>query len=231
MDYQNAHLVDLPCERLQCDEIWSFSYAKAKNVAKAKAAPHDAGDVWTWTAICADCKIVPAFHVDGRDADHARIFMDNLESRLEHRVQLTTDGHGAYLSAVFQAFDRGIDYAMLVKHYGPAPENQGQTRYSPAECTGCSVRVVQGNPDADHVSTSYVERQNTTMRMSMRRFTRLTNAFTKKVENLRHALALHYMFYNYARKHSTIKTSPAVEAGMAAHIWSLEEIVGLLDSN
>jgi IS1 family transposase len=229
-DYQNRVLVNLSCKRLQCDEIWAFCYAKQRNVAKAKAAPEGAGDVWAWTAICADCKLVPAFVLGSRDADAALLFMENLESRLQHRIQLTTDGHGAYLSAVSQAFSGRVDYAQLVKHYGPAPEAGSETRYSPAQCTGCSTRRVSGDPDPAHVSTSYVERQNLTMRMSMRRFTRLTNGFSKKVENLHHALALHYMHYNFARVHKSLRVTPAMEAGISDHVWSLEEIVALLDT-
>lgn len=228
--YQDQTLRDLPCKRVQCDEIWSFCYAKQKNVETAKAAPEDAGDVWTWTAICADTKLVPSFMVGPRDSDMARAFMFDLASRMAGRIQLTTDGHGAYPHAVEDAFGSdGVDYAQLVKMYG-APQ-ESETRYSPATCTGCRRENKLGDPDRAHISTSYVERQNLTMRMSMRRFTRLTNAFSKKVENLGHAVALHFMHYNFCRIHKTLRVTPAMEAGVSDHVWSIEELVGLLGSN
>jgi len=227
-DYQDATLRNLTCKRIQCDEIWSFCYAKAKNVATAKAAPERAGDVWTWTAICADSKLVPSFYVGSRDGEAAWEFMTDLSVRLASRVQLTTDGHHAYLMAVDDAFGGNIDFAQLIKLYGPAPDGP-ETRYSPAKCNGCRKGRVIGEPDEAHISTSYVERQNLTMRMGMRRFTRLTNAFTKKVENLEHALALHYMHYNFARRHQTIGTTPAIAAGVETRVWSISDIVGLLD--
>lgn len=228
--YQDRVLRDLPCRRIQCDEIWTFVGAKAKNIPEEKRGEFGRGDVWTWTAICADTKLVPSFMIGPRDADMARSFMFDLASRMSGRIQLTTDGHASYLYAVEDAFGpEGVDYAMLVKLYGSDPE--AETRYSPARCTGCRPEAKLGSPDMLHVSTSYVERQNLTMRMSMRRFTRLTNAFSKKVENLEHAVALHFMHYNFCRIHQSLRVTPAMEAGVADHVWSLEELVGLLDSN
>ena len=219
---------NLPCRRLQADEIWQFCYAKDKNVPDSMRNKPGVGSVWTWTAIDADTKLVPTFHVGTRDAACAEEFMMDLAGRLTHRVQLTTDGHRAYLEAVDLAFGfHQIDYAMLVKLYGAAPE--GETRYSPAKCIGARADVVAGDPDPDHVSTSYVERQNLTMRMSMRRFTRLTNGFSKKVENLEHALALHYVHYNFARIHKTLRCAPAMEAGVSDRLWSVRDIAALLE--
>lgn len=226
-EYHDKHVRNLKSRRIQCDEIWSFCYAKAKNVAMAKAAPDGAGDVWTWTSLDADSKLICNWIVGGRDAEYAIALMDDLRSRLANRVQLTTDGHRAYLEAVEGAFGGDIDYAMLVKLYGDAPE--GQKRYSPAECVGCRKTPVEGKPDKVHVSTSYVERQNLTMRMSMRRFTRLTNAFSKKLENHEHALAIYFMYYNFGRIHQTLRVTPAMEAGISDHVWSLEEIAALAD--
>jgi IS1 family transposase len=226
--YQDEHLRDLTCRRIQCDEVWSFCYAKEKNVPADVKGTFGYGDVWTWTAIDADTKIVPSWYIGSRDADCALTFMDDLQGRLANRVQLTTDGHKAYLVAVEEAFGANVDYAMLVKLYGPGPKDEG--RYSPAKCNGTEKHVIQGRPDPKHISTSYVERQNLTMRMSMRRFTRLTNAFSKKIENLGHAVALHFMHYNYCRVHKTLGTTPAVAAGIADHEWSVGEIVNLLES-
>jgi len=225
-EYQYVTLRDLPCKRVQCDEIWAFCYAKAKNVPAEKRGTFGYGDVWTWTALCADTKLVPSWLVGTRDADSAYVFMQDLAERLPYRVQLTTDGHGAYLSAVEGAFGSEVDYAQLIKLYGTAPD---ETRYSPPSCIGARRNVVSGFPRTEHVSTSYVERQNLTMRMHMRRFTRLTNAFSKKLENLEHALALHYLNYNFRRVHQTLGITPACAAGKARHAWSVEEIVGLLD--
>jgi IS1 family transposase len=192
--YQDEHLRNLPCKRIQCDEIWSFCYAKEKNVPSKMRGQFGFGDIWTWTAICADTKLVPSFFVGLRDAGCAYHFMSDLAGRLKNRVQLTTDGHKAYLTAVEGAFGSEVDYAQLVKLYGASPDKDG--RYSPPECTGTVVNEVAGNPDPKFISTSYAERQNLTMRMGMRRFTRLTNAFSKKVENLMYAVSLHFMYYN-----------------------------------
>lgn len=225
--YQNKHLRNLPCKRVQCDEIWTFCYSKEKNVPAEKKGQFGFGDVWTWTAICADTKLVASWFVGGRDAGSAYEFMSDLASRLANRVQLTTDGHKAYLSAVEDSFGRDVDYAMLVKLYGPDPAAT-PGRYSPPKCTGAVCEVIQGRPDREHVSTSYVERQNLTMRMGMRRFTRLTNAFSKKVENLECAIALHYMHYNFCRIHKTLRVTPAMEAGVSDHVWTLEEVAALV---
>jgi len=229
-EYQDKALRNLTCKRLQCDEIWSFCYAKKKNVPEDKKGQFGYGNVWTWTAICADSKLVPSWLVGDRSAETAVVFMEDLASRFSHRVQLTTDGWKAYLEAVDGAFGIDIDYAMLVKIYGDSVEPKSEKRYSPAKFTGSIKEVIMGNPDKKHISTSYAERQNLTMRMSMRRFTRLTNAFSKKVENLAHAVSLHFMYYNFARIHKTLRVSPAMEAGISDHLWSLEEIAGLLDS-
>lgn len=225
--YQDEVMRDLPCTRIQCDEIWSFVAMKNKNVPVAMKARTDIGDVWTWTPMCADTKLVPCFLVGPRDAASAYWLMKDLESRLANRVQLTTDGNACYLTAVEKTFTRaGVDYAMLQKHYGT--DAQAETRYSPAVCIGCDKETVYGNPDEDHISTSYVERQNLTIRMQTRRFTRLTNAFSKKFENHCHALALFYMFYNFARVHQTLRCTPAMEAKIATHIWTMEEIADLI---
>ncbi len=227
-DYQDRVMRNLPCKRIQCDEIWSFVYAKQKNTKPAMFEGGGyAGDVWTWIAIDADTKLVPCWSLGQRDAGAAREFIGDLASRLTNRVQLTTDGHKAYLKAIDNAFGNDIDYAMLVKIYGDASE--GQKRYSPAECLGCEKHAIKGTPDPKHISTSYVERQYLTMRMGMRRFTRLTNGFSKKVENHAASLAIHYMYYNFSRIHQSLRVTPAMEAGIAIHPWSIEEIVGLLD--
>jgi IS1 family transposase len=235
LDYQDATMKNLPCQRLQCDEIWSFVYAKAKNVPQEHQGEFGFGDVWTWTAIDADTKLVPCWHVGGRDGENAWDFIANLRSRLANRVQLTTDGHKAYLEAVEGVFGAEVDYAMLTKVYGQSSV-EGQRRYSPAECIATETHIVQGDPDKAHVSTSYVERQNLTMRMSMRRFTRLTNGFSKKLENHMHNLALYFMYYNFARPHQTLSKpypkTPAMAAGLTDHVWRVEEILALLgDSN
>ena len=226
--YHDANVRDVKASRVQVDEIWSFTYAKQKNVAAAKAAPDHAGDTWTWTAIDADSKLIVSYLVGGRDAEYAMWFMDDLASRLATRVQLTSDGHRAYLEAVEGAFGCDVDYAQLVKMYGNvgAPDNR---RYSPAECTGIQKRPIEGKPDMKHVSTSYVERSNLTMRMHMRRFTRLTNAFSKKVENHAHAVALHMMYYNFVRIHKTLRVTPAMEAGVADRLWDIADIAMLVE--
>lgn len=228
--YQDEHLRDLTCQRIQCDEIWSFVYSKQKNVPQDKR--DFAGDAWTWVAMDADTKLVVSWLVGLRDAGYAHELMTDLAGRLSHHVQLTTDGLRSYLSAVDNAFGSDIDYAQLIKLYGADPL-ENQRRYSPAECLGTKPNIVQGNPDPSHVSTSFIERQNLTMRMSMRRFTRLTNGFSKKIENLEHAVALHFMWYNFARPHSTLGSlnTPAMASGVADHLWSAEEIVSLVNSN
>jgi IS1 family transposase len=218
---------NVKASRIQCDEIWSFCHAKAKNVATAKAAPEGAGDVWTWTAIDADSKLIVSYHVGDRSGESAMVLMDDLRGRLSNRVQLTTDGHKAYLEAVESAFGGDVDFAQLVKLYGPTITAPG--RYSPAECTGIKKIRREGNPDIAHVSTSYVERQNLTMRMSMRRFTRLTNAFSKKLDNHIHALALYFVFYNFTRIHKTLRMSPAMAAGITDRLWSLDDVIAKID--
>jgi IS1 family transposase len=226
-EYQDKAFRNLSCKRVQCDEIWSFVGAKEKNATTEKKQ-EGWGDVWTWVAMDADTKLVPCWFVGQRDAGCAYHFMHDLAGRLANRVQLTTDGHKAYLYAVEDAFGADIDYAMLIKIYGNTPEG-GEVRYSPAVCMGAKKAAISGKPDFKHVSTSFVERQNLTMRMSMRRFTRLTNGFSKKVENHEHMLALHYMFYNFGRIHQSLRVTPAMEAGVSDHVWELEEIISLLD--
>ena len=220
---------DVKATRVQCDEIWSFCYAKEKNVPTAKAAVVGSGDVWTWTAIEADTKLMISYYVGDRSGQSAMALMDDLRSRIVNRVQLTTDGHKAYLEAVEGAFGGDVDYAQLVKLYGSVPESD-KGRYSPAECIGARKETVEGKPDMAHVSTSYVERQNLTMRMSMRRFARLTNGFSKKLDNHIHALALYFAFYNFCRIHKTLKVTPAMAAGITDRLWSLEDIVALIEA-
>jgi IS1 family transposase len=221
-DYQDRTLRNLKCKRIQCDEIWAFVYAKEKNVPTEKKGQFGYGDVWTWTAIDAETKLVPSFMVGNRDARSARMFIDDSASRLASRVQLTTDGLKVYLEAVEGAFGSEIDYSMLIKTY---ESNQEETRYSPAVCTSCERKPVMGHPNPDHISTSYVERQNLTMRMGMRRFTRLTNALSKKVENHAYQVALHFMHYNFCRIHKTLRVTPAMEAGVTNHVWTVEEML------
>ncbi|VAX06116.1 hypothetical protein MNBD_GAMMA26-926 [hydrothermal vent metagenome] len=222
----DEHLRNLPCKRVQCDEIWSFVYAKQKNVPKELEDHFGVGDVWTWVAMCADTKIVPCWHVDNRGFAAAKHFMEDLAGRMASRIQLTTGGYKVYADAVEDAFGGEVDYAMLIKLYDG---DKGQEkRYSPAAYAGAKREVMNGSPDQQHISTSYVERQNLTMRMSMRRFTKLTNAFSKKLENHMHAISLHYMYYNFGRIHKTLRVSPAMEAGVTDHLWSLEEIAGLI---
>ena len=223
--YQDETLRNLPCRRLQCDEIWSFIGAKDKNIPVGQEC-FGRGSVWTWTALDADTKLIPSWLVGTRDAASAYEFMMDLASRLRWRVQLTTDGHKPYLGAVEDAFGAQVDYATLQKLYGADPEPQ--KRYSPAKCLGCDVKTVTGQPNPKHISTSYVERQNLTMRMSMRRFTRLTNAFSKKVENHAAAVALYFMYYNFARIHQTLRTSPAQAARVTEKLWDIKDIVALL---
>jgi len=230
LEYQDKVMRNLPCQKLQCDEIWSFVYSKDKNVPEDKQGEFGYGDVWTFTAIDADTKLVPAWLVGERNADCAYAFVADLRDRLANRVQLTTDGHKMYLEAVEKAFGAEIDYAQLVKLYGQDLETE--KRYSPAKCTGAEKHIIQGKPDTKDISTSYVERQNLTMRMSMRRFTRLTNAFSKKLENHILALALYFMYYNFVREHKTLANpyprTPAMASGISNHTWAIEEIVKLV---
>lgn len=226
--FHDDRVRDVKASRIQCDEIWSFTYAKAKNVMTAKSAPAEAGDTWTWTALDADSKLIVSWLVGGRDSEYAMAFMDDLRGRLANRVQLTTDGHRSYLEAVEDAFGDDIDYAMLIKMYGATPES-AKGRYSPAECTGARKTRITGNPDYDHVSTSHVERQNLTMRMQMRRFTRLTNGFSKKFENHMHMVALYTVWYNFIRIHKTLKVTPAMAAGITDRLWSWNDIVAMMD--
>jgi len=229
--YQDKTMRNLACKKLQCDEIWSFVYAKDKNVPKEHNGEFGYGDVWTFTAIDADTKLVPAWLVGLRNTDCAYAFANDLKTRLANRVQVTTDGHHMYLEAIEHAFGAEVDYGVLVKLYGVEPE--GEKRYSPAKCISATKQAMQGKPDYDSISTSYVERQNLTMRMGMRRFTRLTNAFSKKLENHQYALALYFLYYNFARAHKSLSNpypkSPAMAAGLTNHIWTVEEIVKLAE--
>lgn len=229
-EYHDKTVRDVNAQRIQCDEIWSFTYAKQKNVKTAKAAPEDAGDVWTWTALDADSKMIVSYLVGGRDGQYAMAFMDDVAKRLANRVQMTTDGHKAYLEAVEGAFGCDVDYAQLVKLYGDAPE-AAKGRYSPAECTGIRKTKIEGEPDIKHVSTSYVERMNLNIRMGNRRFTRLTNAFSKKVENHLHMLSLYFVHYNFCRMHKSLRMSPAMAAGVSDTLRDMEWIVGLIDAH
>jgi len=226
-DYQDRTLRNLTCKKIQCDEIWAFCYAKEKNVPKDKQGQFGFGDVWTWVALDSETKLAVSWLVGHRNAEWAKVFMKDISERLANRVQLTTDGLKAYLVAVDEAFGADIDYAQLIKLYGQ--ESAGAGRYSPPKCNGTRRRMINGKPDKRHVSTSYVERQNLTMRMSMRRFTRLTNAFSKKVKNLEHAVALHFMNYNFCRIHQTLRVSPAMEAKVTYRLWSIEDIVKLIE--
>jgi IS1 family transposase len=226
--YQDKAFRNLSCKRLQADEIWSFCYAKQKNVRDAKAAPEGAGDVWTFTAIDADTKLVPSWRIGPRNFTTATAFMRDLASRMASRVQITTDGLHAYVWAVQAGFHDEVDFAVLQKLYGA--DTSGAGRYSPPKCIGIRQETVCGTPDPAHVSTSYVERANLTMRMGMRRFTRLTNGFSKKLENHAAAIALHFMHYNFCRIHQTLRVTPAMAAGVTDHVWEIEEIVLLLDA-
>jgi IS1 family transposase len=233
-EFSSAKLVNLPCKRLQIDEIWEFCYAKAKNVPASKKGVFGFGDVWTFVAIDADTKLVPSWLVGSRDIGSATELMQDLAGRLVNRVQITTDGLKAYVSAVEDAFGGDVDFAQLHKVYAAAP-NGPETRYSPAECIGCEKRAVTGNPEKVHVSTSFVERQNLTMRMSMRRFTRLTNGHSKKVENHAAAVAVHFAYYNFCRVHSSLPkdadgkgVTPAMAAGVEARKWEIGDLIALL---
>lgn len=229
LDYQDKAMHNIPSKKIQCDEIWSFVYAKEKNIPEQHSGKFGYGNVWTFTAIDADTKLVPCWLVGQRNIEHAQIFVNDLRDRLANKVQITTDGHKMYLEAIEKSFGGDVDFAQLVKLYGQDIETE--KRYSPVECIGAEKHVINGRPDADAISTSYVERQNLTMRMSMRRFTRLTNAFSKKLENHIYALALYFMHYNFARAHKSLANpyprTPAMAAGLMTHIWTIEEIVKL----
>ncbi len=229
-EYQDRAMRNLSCKTIQVDEIWSFVGCKQKN-AKVYADCPVMGDVWTWVALDADTKLVPSYLLGNRDGGTARVFMEDLASRLSNRIQLTSDGHRTYLNAVPEAFGENVDWGILMKMYGHDEGRGPERKYSPGECIGAEKQARIGEPDFAKISTSYVERQNLTMRMGMRRFTRLTNGFSKKVENHAAAIALHYMWYNFGRKHQTLKTTPAMTAGISDHIWSVGEIVSLADSN
>ncbi len=225
--FHNEKVVGIKSERIQADEIWSFVYAKEKNTT-AEMKEGGAGDVWTWTALDADSKLIVSWYVGNRDAESAHNFMYDVAARLANKVQLTTDGHHAYLEAVDDAFKLDIDFAQLVKMYGaPTGESQTEKKYSPAECTGCKKKVISGEPNEKFISTSYVERQNLTMRMHMRRFTRLTNAFSKKIENHCYAIALHFVYYNFVKIHKSLRVPPAMQAGLIKRLMSIEDIVRL----
>jgi len=226
-EYQDKTLRGLKCKKIQCDEIWSFCYAKQKNVPDDKQGQFGFGDVWTWTAIDPESKLVVSWLVGLRNAEWGTVFMKDVASRLANRVQLTTDAHRAYLVAVDEAFGSDVDFAQLVKLYGK--EQAGEVRYSPPVCIGCRRKSIIGKPNRKDVSTSIVERQNLTIRMEMRRFTRLTNGFSKKIENLEHAVALHFMHYNFCRIHQTLRTTPAMAAGVTNHLWEIADIVKLLE--
>ena len=228
-EYHDQAVRNVHVNSIQCDEIWSFCYAKARNANTATGVIDTAGDVWTWTGIDRDTKLIVSWLVGGRDSGYALEFMDDLQSRLSYRVQLTTDGHKAYLDAVDEAFGGQIDYAQLVKLYGQAPDDPQGRRYSPAQCVGTRKIPISGRPDMGAVTTSHVERHNLTMRMSMRRFTRLTNAFSKKVQNHCHALALYFVWYNFCRKHKTLGETPAMAAGLADYQRDMRWIVELID--
>jgi IS1 family transposase len=229
--YHDANVRNVKANRIQCDEIWSFCAMKEKNVPASLKGTLGLGDVYTWTAIDPESKLIASWLVGKRDAEYGKAFIEDLASRLANRVQLTTDGHKAYLSAVEGAFGADVDYAMLVKIYGPAQGAAQERRYSPAECCGAIKGTVCGNPDEKHISTSHVERQNLSMRMGMRRFTRLTNGFSKKIENHEHALAVYFMHYNFARIHQSLRVSPAMAAGVSDKLWSLDDLVALVEAN
>ena len=225
--FQDAALRNLDSERIQCDEIWSFCYAKNKNVPEKFKGIEGFGDVWTWTALDADSKIIVSYAVGQRNAEYAKDFISDVASRVANRVQITTDGLSMYVDAVEDAFGADVDFAQLVKHYGEQPREE-RRKYSPSSYAGATKKEIKGRPAREHISTSYVERQNLTMRMSMRRFTRLTNAFSKKIEKHRAAVALHFMYYNFCRVHQTLRVTPAMEAGVADSVWDLEDVIGLL---
>jgi len=226
-EYQDKTLRNLNCKHIQCDEIWSYCYAKQKNVPEDKKGQYGYGDVWTWTALDPDSKLIVSWLVGLRDTRHAIVFMNDLKDRLSNKVQLTTDGLKAYLDAVEESFGCDIDYAMLIKLYGK--EQAGPGRYSPPKCVGARRQSIVGKPVKQNISTSLVERQNLTMRMSMRRFTRLTNGFSKKIQNLEYAVALHFMYYNFCRIHQTLRITPAMAVGVTERLWEIEDIIRLLE--
>jgi IS1 family transposase len=228
--YHDQHVRGLKSKLVQCDEIWSFCYAKERTVAHAKAAPEGAGDVWTWTALDADSKLMISWHVGGRTYDDALWLLEDLQARLKTRIQLTTDGLGSYPPAVAQVFGIDVDFAQLVKIYRADAQTTPERRYSPPVCTGATRQIIEGRPDEDEISTSYVERQNLNIRMGMRRFTRLTNAFSKKIENHCHSLALYFLYYNFVCTHKTLRMSPAMAAGASDRLWDIEDIVVLVDA-
>lgn len=229
-DYMDKTMRNLNCQLLQVDEVWSFTYAKQKNIPKHLKGDAEVGDTWTWIAIDAETKLIPCWHIGKRGATDAYLFINDLATRLAKRVQLTSDGHKAYIAAVESAFGSEIDFAQLVKLYGNETAT-GEARYSPPVCVGARKVRITGQPKRLHVSTSHVERQNLTLRMSNRRFTRLTNAFSKKLENHKHAAAIHFMHYNFCRIHQTLRVTPAMEAGISDHVWTLEEVVALLNQD
>jgi IS1 family transposase len=227
-EYQDKVLRNLPCKHIQCDEIWSFCYAKEKNLPENKKGQFGYGDMWTFTSLCADTKLVPTWCIERRDLKTATEFMNDLAGRLRSKIQLTTDGHKIYLEAVENAFGGEVDFSQLIKIYGTSEE--AEKRYSPTQCIGTEKHKIVGNPDDKSISTSYGERQNLTMRMNMRRFTRLTNGFSKKVENLSHAVALHFMYYNFCRIHQSLRVTPAMAAGVTDKLWEIEDILDLINS-
>lgn len=230
LDYHDRYVRGVASQRVQCDEIWSFAWCKQKNVAKAKRKDMAVGDVWTWVAMDADTKLAISYLIGGRDSEYAMSLMDDLRQRVTTRLQLTTDGHSPYLQAVEEAFGADVDYSMLIKLYGEPPSSpEAARRYSPSDCIGTRTHRITGNPDPRHISTSYVERQNLTMRMAIRRFTRLTNAFSKKIENHAHSVAIHFMHYNFVRIHQTLRITPAMAAGVTKTLWSLPDMVLVIE--
>ena len=229
--YHNEKVVGVKAKRVQCDEIWSFTYAKKKNVPSARKAPDGAGDTWTWTALDCDSKLLVSWLVGKRDARHAQALIDDLKSRVSNRMQITTDGLKAYADAIENAFGADIDYAMLIKLYGETSDATPERKYSPSECIGKKAVVMSGDPDGDHISTSHVERSNLTMRMHMRRFTRLTNGFSKKLENHVWMVALYTVFYNWIKIHKTLRVTPAMQAGLSIQVCTFEDLAKLIEAH
>lgn len=230
-DFQRDNIRNLPCEKIQCDEIWSFCGMKEKNVPEALQGKFGFGDIYTWVALCPDCKLVPAYLVGRRDPFSANLFVKKLARCINHKVQITTDGYAAYRDPMINHFGNRADYSQLVKIYGSSgKDSSGEVRYSPPECLGTKKRTVFGNPDPAHVSTSLIERQNLTMRMGMRRFTRLTNAFSKKISNLQAAVALHFMYYNFCRIHQSLRCTPAMKAKITDRVWEIKDILSMVNS-